>query len=96
MCPVPRAENCAEAVLQVLDWYKIGTDIHASVNDTTTSGVATGYAFFARKDGDCVMPEMCNLVANSASGKYVRTLQRVVVDQFEEECEAFETENTIW
>ena len=80
------AEMCAEAAFQVLDRYGIqASDIYASVNDTTNSAVATGRAL-AKRDGDCMM-HMCNLVADHASGKKVRTRQKVVVDEFAE-CEA--------
>jgi hypothetical protein len=80
------AEMCSEAAFQVLDRYGIQkSDIYASVNDTTNSAVATGRSL-ANKDGDCMM-HMCNLVADHASGKKVRTRQKVVVDDFPE-CEA--------
>ena len=80
------AEVCAEAAFHVLARYGIQpSDIYASVNDTTNSAVATGRVL-ARKDGDCMM-HMCNLVADHASGKKVRTRQKVVVDEFAE-CEA--------
>ncbi|KAI2500536.1 hypothetical protein MHU86_13960 [Fragilaria crotonensis] len=80
------AEMCAEAAFHVLNKYGIqASDIYASVNDTTNSAVATGRAL-SSKDGDCMM-HMCNLVADHASGKKVRTRQKVVVDHFPE-CEA--------
>ena len=75
-----------EAAIHVLNRYGItAADIYASVNDTTNSAVATGRAL-ANKDGDCMM-HMYNLVADHASGKKIRTRQKLVVDQFAE-CEA--------
>jgi hypothetical protein len=58
-------------------------DICCSVNDTTTTAVATGRLLGRGEDVNCMM-HMCNLVAEHARGKRVRTRNRVIIDEFPE------------
>ena len=80
------AEACAEAALGVLARYgATQTDIFASFNDTTNAAMATG-RLLAGQAGSCNM-HVAQLVADHATGKRTRSVNKKVVDSFPE-CDA--------
>jgi hypothetical protein len=79
------AQACNDATMAVLKRYGIRrSDIVLSINDTTNTSLATS-RLIVGTDGTCNM-HLANVVCDHATRKRKRTINKEVVDSFEE-CE---------
>jgi hypothetical protein len=79
------AQACNDAAMAVLKCYGIRyNDIVLSINDTMNTSLATS-RLIVGADGTCNM-HLVNLACDHATGKRKRTVNKEIVDSFEE-CE---------
>jgi hypothetical protein len=79
------AQACNDAAMAVLKLYGIHcSDIILSINDTTNTSLTTS-RLIVGTDGTCNM-HLANLACDHATGKRKRTVNKEIVDSFEE-CE---------
>jgi hypothetical protein len=77
------AQACNDAAMAVLKRYGIRrSDIVLSINDTTNMSLATS-RLIVGTDGTCNM-HLANLACDHATGKRKRTVNKEIVDSFEE------------